>query len=190
MAINASDHPNDSSGYSVYAVVALAPGNQAAAVEKLRREIGMKRAAIPAHVTVKGTFCDVESLDALHRSVTGIAERTAPVQVDFADDGSPHFTESFGGMLIHLTPQLVALNAALEEAIGPLSTNAYSDEPYRPHLTLCQDCSATQIEEARRLAGELSMGAGFLAAAVHLVGRIGPAYGGRWTAIERFPLRG
>jgi len=179
VAIDASDRPNDSFGYSVYAVVALAPGNQVAAVEKLRREIGMKRAAPIAHVTVKGTFCDVESLDAVRRSVTGIAERTAPVQVDFADDGSPHFTESFGG-----------INAALEEAIEPISTNAYNDEPYRPHLTLCQDCSATQIEEARRLAGELSMGAGFLAAAVHLMGRIGPAYGGRWTAIERFPLRG
>jgi len=189
VVVDASDRTNDSFGYSVYAVVAFAPRSRAAAVEKLRREIDMKRAALPAHVTIKGTFCDIEDFDAVRRSVVGITERSAPAQVDFADDGSPHFTESFGGMLVSLTPQLTALNAALEEAIGPISTNAYTDEPFRPHLTLCQDCSAVQIEQAKRLAGELDLGTGFLGASIDLVGRVGPAYGGRWESIEHFPLR-
>lgn len=190
MALDASCHPNDSFGYSVYAVVAFAPCDQAAKIEGLQRGIGMKRATIPAHVTVKGTFCEIASLQELCRLAGDIAERTVPVQMDFDDDGAPHFTGSSGNLQIRLTPQLTALNAALEQAIGPVSTNAYRDGPFRPHLGLCQDCSAAQIDEAKRLAEELDLGTGFLAASIAFVGRVGPAYGGRWESIAQFSLRG
>ena len=190
MAVDASDRPNDSFGYSVYAVVALAPPEQAAAVETLRREIGMKRASMPAEITVKGTFCDIGSLDALLELVTGIAGRTAAVQVDFEDGDTLHFGESFGVVQVRLSPPLATLTTLLEGAIGPVSTNAYMGDPFWTHLTLCQDCSSEQLRRAKRLAASLALGTGFVADAIDLMGRVGPAYGGRWESIERFSLIG
>ena len=190
MAIDGSNHPDDAFGHSVYAVVAFAPPELADAVDGLRRAIEMKRASIPAHVTVKGTFCDIDSLEAVHEQIQTIAQTTAPVQIDFADPRNPASGDSWAVLDVRLTSALSALNDFLEQALGPLSTNAYSDEPYRPHLTLCQDCSPEQLDHAMRLAAAIDFGTGFLATAIDLMGRTGPAYGGRWESIERFPLSG
>ena len=192
MAIDASDRPNDSFGYSVYAVVAFAPPELADPIDMLRRTIATKRASIPAHVTVKGTFCGIDSLDVVCEQIGAVAQTTAPVQIDFADPRNPTSGESRAVLWaeMRLTSDLLALNDALEQAIGPLSTNAYSDEPYQPHLTFCQGCSSEQINHAMRLAAEIDFGTGFLATAIDLMGRIGPAYGGRWESAGRFPLIG
>ena len=192
MAIDTSDRPNDSFGYSVYAVVAFAPPELAYSVDGLRRTIAMKRASIPAHVTVKGTFCGIDSLEVVCEQIGAVAQTTAPVQIDFADPRNPASGESRAVLWteVRLTSDLLALNGALEQAIGPISTAAYSDEPYRAHLTLCQDCSPEQMDHAMRLAAEIDFGTGFLATAIDLMGRIGPAYGGRWESAGRFPLIG
>jgi hypothetical protein len=38
------------------------------------------------------------------------------------------------------------------------------------------------------LAADMDIGTGFDVASVELMGRVGPAFGGRWTLIESLPL--
>ena len=94
MPIEARYHPNDPFGYSVYRVVAFMPPGQVARVETLRRQSGMKRSLIPAHVEVKGDFCDVDSLDTVRARTRRIARKTAPMHLEFADGGKLVFFES------------------------------------------------------------------------------------------------
>ncbi len=190
MAIDASNRENDRFGYSVYAVVAFAPEGLTRKVDALRRGIAMERVAIPAHVTVKGTFCDIDSLDGLRSLIGDIAAGTPPVEMRFEAPDPVRFEETFGVLEIRPKQLLSGLNEALSRAIDPISTNAYFDGPFWPHLTLCQECSAAQIEQAKQLAAKLEPGTGFTCGAIDLMGRVGTAYGGRWESIELFRLRG
>lgn len=184
---------NDRFGYSAYTVVALANPDQVSKVDAARTAIGLNRATIQAHVTVRGTFFDIESLDDMRALLRGVAEAQKPAKVEFSPEGWKFIRRTPGQhiaiMPCETTPGLLALNAVFDEVIRPRSQNAYPDE-YRAHLTLCQDCTDEQMDEAERIAAQLDIGDGFKASSVHLMGRVGPAFGGEWKAIESFPLGG
>ncbi len=183
--------PDDEFGYSVYTVVALADRHQIDAVDGVRNAIGLVRATIQAHVTIRGTFFDIASLKDLRESIARVASEQRHASVEFSPGGWK-FVRSESGrhaalMPCETTPDLLALNKAFDQVIRPASTNAYRDE-YKAHLTLCQDCTDEQIAEAERVSKDLDIGDGFEVRSVQLMGRVGPAFGGEWKLIESFPL--
>jgi 2'-5' RNA ligase len=190
MPINASNRPDDRFGYSVYAGVLFATPEQRRAVQDLRTLIRPRRAMLPAHVTVLGTFCDIPSLDEIKRCIREVAARHGQVEVRIEGEGV-HIFKDAAGFGIVKTPALTAIYEDLRAIVHPLVTDAYGYDTkgYMPHLTLWQECPPENMLLAERLGREISLGRGFLARDIALVGRAGPAHGGEWVTIESFPVK-
>lgn len=191
MAVDASDRPDDRFGYSVYAGVLFASQEQQAAVQRLRAQISPRRAMLPAHVTVKGTFCGIESLDEVKRLFGEVAAQSVPFEVQIAGSDL-HVVKDATSHAVVKGPALVGLYEALTAAVGPACIDAYGYDlgGYQPHLTLWQECPPENEALAQRLARGLHLGSGFSAGSVALVGRIGPAHGGKFATIQSFRLGG
>jgi 2'-5' RNA ligase len=183
--------PNDRFGYSVYALVSHASPEQVRLVAEVREAVGQARAVIPAHVTVRGTFYGIGSLDEMRGLLRQAAAGLEPTRVEFStggwklhsDDGDRH-----GCVMPCVTsPALRSLHEAFDAVIRPLSLDGYGDG-YRAHLTLCQDCTREQVQRAMALVADRDFGTGFGFDSVELMGRVGPAFGGEWTLIESLPL--
>lgn len=187
MIASADNQPNDRFGYSCYALVIPASQALIDLVAEVRQRSGMTRVAIPAHVTVKGTFVDIEDLDEIKRLVSAITAETPALYISF-DGAAPVWWQAGGALGIPVSAPLQALHDRLVAAISPLGTAAYRDDPYQPHMTFVQDLSPEELEKAKDLISRIDFGPGFLADAVDLMGRVGPAYGGTWQRIEQFPL--
>lgn len=185
-----SDHqPEDSFGYSCYAVVLPAPPEIVAKCVPIERASGMTRAKIPAHITVKGTFYGIASLEEVQQRIRAITARTAAFEIRFAGATS-YWGETVGWLAVPAPPALQALHDALVAALRPLGTQAYDEDPYEPHLTYAQDVPSGGLARVQEMVAETDFGEGFRAEAIELMGRRGPAYGGKWLVIERFPLLG
>ena len=189
--IDAATRPNDQFGYSVYVLALLANAEIAEKVAKARDFIGARRTMIDAHVTVRGTFHSIEDLENLKKLLRSEAARHKPCHVrfsestwDFIDRGNDFHLSI---MRCEKSPELLSLHEALDDIVRPQSVNAYPSE-YRAHLTLCEDITAEQLQRAREVAAATDIGTGFDADQVHLLGRVGPAYGGNWNLIESFKL--
>ena len=181
------NQPNDQFGYSCYALVIPASEAVTAQVEQLRNTVGVTVASIPAHITVKGTFFSIESLDQVRQAVREIAGAAAPFFIPF-DGAEVHWWSDVAALAVPVPPPLQALHDTLVARITPMGLPAYRDDPYVAHMTLVYNPSPDRVELARKLLSEMNLGAGFQAEAVHLMGRVGPRYGGAWHRIERFPL--
>jgi len=189
--VNAGTLPDDRFGYSVYALVAPASTEHVQMVAAVRTAIGQERAAIPAHVTVRGTFHGIESLDEMRGLLRETAAGQEPALVEF-DPGAWRFVAEAGGrhaafVPCTTSPRLRSLHEVFDALISPRSQNAYPG-PYRAHMTLFQDCTDAQVRRAKELVAGTDIGTGFRFAAVDLMGRTGPAFGGEWMLIESFPL--
>lgn len=178
---------NDNFGYSCYAFVFPVSPEITTKVTAIEQASRMTRAKIPAHITVKGTFhkiADLGEVRAVARRVIGGARR---FRISF--DGSKVDIDSRGaGLDVKATPEMRRLHDALVAEFKPLATTVYTDDPYHPHMTLYQEPSSDGVEPARAMIGKTDLGPGFEAYAIDLMGRRGPAYGGRWELVERFPL--
>jgi 2'-5' RNA ligase len=183
------NQPNDQFGYSCYALVIPSGEALTAQVEQLRHRVGVTVASIPAHVTVKGTFFNIESLEKVRGVVKEIANRSAPFYISF-DNAQVHWWKEVAALTIPVTPPLQALHDTLVASISPLGLPAYKDDPYVVHMTLVYNPSPEGMALARELIEAMDFGAGIQADAVDLMGRVGPRVGGAWQLIERFPLRG
>jgi 2'-5' RNA ligase len=183
--------PNDRFGYSVYALVAHASPEQVRMVSEVREAVGQTRAVIPAHVTVRGTFYGIASLDEMRRLLRETAHDLEPTRVTFGLDGwtiHPGDGDRHGCVMpCETTPALLALHRTFDAVIRPRSRDAYGDG-YHAHLTLCQDCTREQAQQAVALIAGMDIGTGFDVDSVELMGRVGPAFGGRWTLIESLRL--
>jgi 2'-5' RNA ligase len=183
--------PNDRFGYSVYTLITHASPEQVRMVAEVRETVGQARAVIPAHVTVRGTFHGIESLEDMRGLLRETAAGLPAGQVEFspggwrfhAADGDRHGC----AMPCVTTPALLSLHETFDAVIRPRSEDAYGDT-YRAHMTLCQDCTREQVEQAMALVADLDIGTGFGFDSVELMGRVGPAFGGEWTLIESLPL--
>lgn len=189
--VDARTLPNDRFGYSVYTVVAHAERRQLELVQDVRKAINLTRATIPAHVTVRGTFHSIESLEEIRSLIKSTAVKQERARVQFSADGWKFIEQDngrhIGIMPCETTPDLLVLHKAFDAVIRPRSVNAYPDS-YRAHMTLCQDCTDEQIAKAKELASTLDVGDGFDVTSVELMGRVGPAFGGSWEVIESFPV--
>jgi 2'-5' RNA ligase len=188
---DARARPDDSFGYSVYALVAPAAGEHVRLVAEVRRAIRQERAAIPAHVTVRGTFHGIESLDEMRGLLRETAAAQEPALVEFGPGGWRFVPEPDDRQSVLMpcvtSPQLLSLHRAFDAVVSPRSQNAYPGA-YEAHMTLCQDCTDPQIQRAKELLAGTDVGTGFRFDAVDLMGRVGPAFGGEWMQIESFPL--
>lgn len=186
--VDSTNLTNDRFGYSCYALVFPASPEVTAKVAVIETASKMTRAKIPAHITVKGTFHRIASLDRvreLARSVINV-ER---FWISF-EGASVYYTPTGNaGLDVRIKPEMRRLHDDLVAAFRPISTTIYPDDPYQAHLTLCQDPPKEGIEAAQRLIAHTDLGSGFEATAVDLWGRSGPAYGGHWELIEQFSLR-
>jgi hypothetical protein len=183
--------PNDRFGYSVCALVAHATAEQVRMVAEAREAVGQARAVIPAHVTVRGTFHGIESLEGMRGLLRETAAVLEPAQVEFGPGGWKMHTEDGDRhgcvMPCVTTPALRSLHETFDAVVRPRSQDAYGNG-YRAHLTLYQDCTGDQVQRAEAVVAGLDIGTGFSFESVELMGRVGPAFGGEWTLIESFPL--
>jgi hypothetical protein len=65
--------PNDRFGYSVHSLVSRPSREQVRLVSEVREAVGQARAVIPAHVTIRGTFYGIDSLEEMR----GLLRQTA-----------------------------------------------------------------------------------------------------------------
>ncbi len=183
------NQPNDQFGYSCYTLVIPASEALTAQVEALRTTVGVTVASIPAHVTVKGTFFNIESLDQVKQLVEEIKTATAPFFISFQDWRMYWWTDG-GSLSLPVTPPLQALHDTLVATLSPLGLPAYQDDPYHVHMTLVYGQSPAGLEQAKRLISQIDFGPGVQAEAVHLLGRVGPRVGGEWQLVQSFRLGG
>ena len=186
---NADDQSDDRFGYSCYALVFPVSGEIQEETDPIERASGSTRAKIPAHVTVKGTFCGIESLSDLRRLVRFITGNTRRFHISF-EGAESVWRSAGGGLRVPVRSEMQALHDALVAGIVPISTSAYIDDPYWPHMTYVQEVSVAALEQALQLVAHADFGDGFWADSIDLMGRVGKAHGGRWELIEQFPLAG
>jgi 2'-5' RNA ligase len=189
---SAANQPNDRFGYSCYTLVLPASDELITQVEALRQEVGITVASIPAHVTVKGTFFNIDSLDRVKQHVEEITRVTAPFFIGFeaahVEWWAVDSATEVAALTVPVTPPLQALHDALVASVAPLGLPAYRDDPYVVHMTLVYNPAPAALARAKELIDQMEFGPGFQAAAVDLMGRVGPRVGGAWRLIERFAL--
>ena len=65
--LRADDEPNDRFGYSCYVIAIPAPAEIIEAQQAIWRRFPSPRTAIPAHITVKGTFVQITDYESCLR---------------------------------------------------------------------------------------------------------------------------
>lgn len=181
------NQPNDQFGYSCYALVLPASAELTEQVENLRNTMGVTVASISAHITVKGTFFNITSLDEIRQTTAAITKASEPFFISF-ENWELHTWSDGCALTVPVIPPQQALHDALVAQISPLCLPAYQDDPYLVHMTLLYGQSPENLERGKQLIAQTDFGPGFLADRVNLMGRVGPRYGGEWKLIESFPL--
>lgn len=187
MTVDSATLPDDRFGYSVYAVVIMAPREIMQMVGALRQTLKIARPMIPAHVTVKGTFYDIPDLEDLRKRLAGVAGRMQSFRLRFdgqqaANEGKHRF------FVMQRSRELMNLHEDLESLINPISKNAYGDQEFQPHLTIFERVTKEQAAAGGTLAEFMDPGAGFIATAYSLMARQGSAAEGRWVEVQRYAL--
>ena len=188
--IDASDRPNDAHGYSVYCLVLLAPEPITSEVQHVRNLLGPERTMIPAHVTILGTFCGIESLDRVFEQIAGAVAGTKVLTLAPTGDTFESPNRVTAGAVIEVSQDMQALHDRLAEAVLPTATNAYHDPAdFVAHLTYYQQIPESVQEFGSRITGEFEL-AEFTVDAVTLMGRVGTASEGEWRVVREFPFGG
>jgi 2'-5' RNA ligase len=183
------NQPNDQFGYSCYALVVPAAPALIDQIEQLRQAVGVTVASIPAHITVKGTFFNIGSLEEVKQRIEMITRAAAPFFISF-QGAETHWWSEVCALTIPVTPPLQSLHDALVAAIAPLGLPAYKDDPYVAHMTLVYNPPPEEVERANWLIQQLELGRGFQVEEIHLMGRVGPRFGGEWKLVQSFTLGG
>lgn len=183
----------DRHGYSGYSVVMFMPKGVIEEAAKVRGQLDIPVPMIPAHVTVKGTFVLAPGLEDIRRIGRTAAERTRPFVMRLGEtfvwgrEGSRTLVVS-----VESSPDLDAVHRKLFDAIEPITTNVYGDEPrnrFHYHMTVYQEVSEVGHQKGRALAANLRLPREVEARSMCLMGRRGPrGKDGRWEVIERFPF--
>ena len=189
--------PDDRFGYAVYSCVAFATPEQQKEVQALRDAVKAQRSMMPAHVTVKGTFCEIPSPDRIKALVRQVADTTQAFKAEFAGGivpGPRYDTgEGWAGVAVRKTPPLVDLHERLCDTLAAVTTNAYgpeSGDDYHPHVTVIHEPLPELKPIGKELVAKAKLtGSGFPVQEIWLMGHVGPPYRGTWTTIESFRLK-
>ncbi|MCH8230849.1 MAG: 2'-5' RNA ligase family protein [Chloroflexi bacterium] len=180
---------NDEFGYSCYTIVIAAPPDLTERLLAIERSAGQERAKIPAHVTVKGTFYGIASLDGLIDEIRTITTRHEPFVL--GTEGMALIGP--GGSVIlgfPVNPEIQTLHDDLVTNISPFGKPAYQDDPYRVHMSIVNEVKPEGVEIARTQIGEIDFGGGLVVDSIDLMARDGVAWGGVWHRLETFRLGG
>ncbi|NQW18222.1 MAG: 2'-5' RNA ligase family protein [Chloroflexi bacterium] len=192
-SVSPYDQRDDKFGYAVYSVVVFADAETQRRVCTIGDAVAVQRVMMPAHITVKGTFCRIEDLDEVKAEISEIAAQTEGVFVKFEGRANQSFDNSdhqHGYQGINITSELQAFHMKLYESLIPISTLAYGKEGrnYHPHLTVYAEPASGREKLADELSSSLDLGDGFTAKEVTLMGHVGIPYRGKWKIIEQFDL--
>jgi 2'-5' RNA ligase len=192
---NPRDAENDRHGFAVYAVFAIASSDQVSAISELRRAMysGVEDppayVTAPAHVTVKRLFAGIPNVEEIQEAIHGICESTKPFRIELEAEPESHVADRASlAIPVKSTPDLAALNQALESAISPLAETEYGAHDFHPHMTVFQDAAPEEAEKGLRLAKGLRLGTGFYIESLEMMSRTAPFRGGRWTSLASFEL--
>ena len=150
------NQPNDQFGYSCYSLVIPVSEELTARVETLRNTVGVTVASIPAHITVKGTFFNIESLEQVNQRIEAITRVTAPFFVSF-QAAEVHWWQEVAALTVPVTPPLQSLHDALVAGISPLGLPAYRDDPYVVHMTLVYNPAPAALERTQEVVTDLEL---------------------------------
>ncbi|MFP6594749.1 MAG: 2'-5' RNA ligase family protein [Dehalococcoidia bacterium] len=188
--IDASDRQNDAFGYSLYCLVLLAPEPVASDVQGVRDLLRPERVMIPAHVTILGTFCEIESLEFVYEQISGAMAGTDALNLVPTGDIFESPNRLTAGAVIEVSPDMRALHDQLAEAILPTAINAYMDPAnFMAHLTYYQQLSESEKKRGGRITREFELSE-FDVSGVTLMGRVGTSSEGEWRVVQEFPFVG
>lgn len=189
MPTDSSHLQNDDFGYSCYTLVIPLPDGLREQLNRIEQQAGQTRAKIAGHVTVKGTFHNIESLSDIRRDIGRLIAGYERFSVSFRGMEVRWSEErGFGGLLLNVSSTLKALHGDLVAELSGVCKTVYPDDPYVAHVTVVQEVKPEGVLVAKQMLGDVDFGESFLVESVDLMGRIGAAYGGHWSLIDRFPL--
>lgn len=187
MAIDSTHLENDEFGYSCYTVVIPAPKRLLDPLLDIERDAGQERAKIPAHVTVKGTFHAITSLDLVVDTIRNVAANHESFLL--GTDGMETWESDHSVILgFPVNPLIQSLHDDLVAAIAPIGTTVYPDDPYRVHMSVVNQVKPAGVEVAKDRLKSIDFTDDIQVSSIDLVARDGVAWGGEWHRLERFTL--
>ena len=185
----------DEYGYTGYAIVIMMPQKVRGDVSRVRDQLTTPILTIPAHVTVKGTFVQLQSLDAIRSIINSVVKETRPFSIGL-EEPLVWGREGYRTLVISAksSPELDSLHYKLFKSIEPITTNAYgreSAEGFHFHMAVYQEVDEVNHQKGQMLAAGLSLPGSVESRSVCLMGRVGPrGRGGKWQVIEEYPFSG
>jgi hypothetical protein len=183
----ADDEPNDRYGYSCYVLLIPAPAEIIDAQQAIWRRYPSPRTAIPAHITVKGTFVQITDFDELLERVQEVMTGVQQFWISF-ENAEVEWREKAGVLVAPVFQEIQNLHDRLVQEISPISKLRYPDDPYQVHMSLTSNYDPEELLEVESAFDEFDPGSGFQATAVELWARVGPSVGGKWGFMKRYPL--
>lgn len=187
MVIESTYLENDEFGYSCYAVALPAPPGLTKELSEIERTAGQKRAKIPAHITVKGTFYEPRSLPEILEIVESIAADHHAISLPTAGH-EVYWTDRSAGFRFISTREIQRLHDELVAAIEPVSQSAYADDPFRGHLGIVDTVSPNAVKTAVELGRKVELPKVLELPLLDTYGRDGNAADGEWKRISRIEL--
>jgi 2'-5' RNA ligase len=189
MTIDSKDLENDEFGYSCYVISIPAPSELLGRLSEIERAAGQVRAKIPAHITVKGTFYSIASLDGTLDVIRRVVSRHDPFVL--GTDGMEFIGPDYSVILgFTVNPEIQALHDDLVANIAPMSKPAYRDDPYRAHMSIVNEVEPEGVAIAKSMTEDIDFGDGLDVNSIQLTARDGVAFGGTWHRLELFKLGG
>jgi len=183
----ADDEPNDRWGNSCYVLVIPAPAEIIEAQQAIWHRYPSPRTAIPAHITVKGTFVQITDYDELLEKFQAVMTDAQQFWISF-ENAEVEWREKAGVLVAPVFPEIQKLHDELVQEISPMSQPRYPDDPYQVYMSLTSNYSPEELLKVRSAFDAFDPGTGFQATAVELWARVGPAVGGKWGCMKRYPL--
>ena len=186
--VDANSLPNDKSGYRIYGVMAHLPEPQASEVRKFHKLVGAHDLATKPHCSIDN-FWGPGDLDAVKEALKKVASRQKPFETSVDLDGL-RAGEWGCAYTIKSTPEHLALQADVEEAMLPLTKRLRPPGSYWPHTTLVLNAKPKEVPLMEPNLANIDMTGTMRFDAISLIGRIGHSRGGEYEILETYPLLG
>jgi 2'-5' RNA ligase len=185
---------NDEFGFSVYTLVLFAPVDIQQTVQDLRDAVEVRRSMLPAHITIKGPFCGIDSIDNVKKRIDSVLAGASEVNIRLESERISRTlpnAENIGLITVDVSEELDQLHRHLFRELDPVSTCAYWPEirgEFRPHLTVYHEPVPEKESLASTLLDSLKISDEFRAETVSLMGHVGTPFRGQWLPISEHSL--
>jgi 2'-5' RNA ligase len=186
--VDANSLPNDKFGYRIYGVMAHLPEPQASQARQFHKLISADDLATKPHCSIDN-FWGPDDLDPIKTALSEVASRSKAFEtsVNFDDLRSGQFGCAYG---LQPNDDHQALQAAVEQAMLPLTKRLRPPGSYWPHTTMVLDAKPEELPLMEPNLAKVDMTGMMRFESISLIGRIGLARGGGYEVIENYPLLG